>query len=135
MSESVSRCEHALLQTVNLMHLSLRDVIALAPPCVATEEEAATVDRAAIELERQRSQEKERVSRLVQQLDRQFRALEHTIGECLYDVPVDVMDADLDALNSENLMLADQIIAAYDEAAVLTTRIESCVKCSRIPGA
>ncbi len=135
MSESVTRCEVALLQTVHLMHACLRDAIVLAPACTVTAEEALAVDSAAMELERQRAAERQRILLMVRRLDGQFQELAQVIGACLHDVPLAAMDAEIEALNEENLQLADHIMEAYDEAAQLAAKIEERVHTVQVPNA
>ena len=135
MATGVARCEAALAQTVSLMHASLMEAVSRAPPCHVTADEAVAVDRAAVELEKQRNAEFSRIGILVKRLNAQFQFLEQTVLNSLCDAPLHILDGDIEELNGENLTLADQIVSAYDDAAAFATKIELVVQRTRVPEA
>ena len=125
-SQRVKAVEQELTRTVELMHLVLHSVTTLARTFSVSDGDAAALDAAAVQMQNERGAESCRMRCLRHRLQQQMLTLKESI-EALGDVDVDAVESDIAVLNSENLTLGLDIIAAYDEAVRLYSAIESGV--------
>jgi hypothetical protein len=126
MSQFVHGAEVELLRLVVCMHSSLNDITTsdTLHEQRSTEAEAAAVNSLAIELERFRQTERQRVEVIAGSLRQQADHVRAAIHS-LCDLSEDALDAEIRELNHINASMGRRMIQLYDRAAVMAHEIES----------
>ncbi|KAG8345858.1 hypothetical protein TRVL_03303 [Trypanosoma vivax] len=136
MSGVAVEAEAALARCVEAMHDALHMAVFDAlPKSFQVDEEGsggALVDTVAQRLEWEQGTEIQRIDDLVNQLDRNFALLEAAVTR-LPDAPVEMLDSDIAALNTEASLLAQQMIDTYDEAEALSAKLEAEIAAYSVP--
>lgn len=128
MSQFVHGAEVELLRLVVCMHASLQSAAQGDPKHssdgIATEAEAAAVNTLALQLERTRHMERQRLEVIAESLKQQAGNVKSAIYN-LCDEREEDLDADIRELNQQNTALGRRMIQLYDLAAVMAHEIES----------
>ncbi|KAH9586548.1 hypothetical protein LSM04_008917 [Trypanosoma melophagium] len=137
MSRPIVDAEVALSRCIEAMHDALLATVGDALPQSTGSPEATSagcdlVDTAAQRLEWELVVEKQRVGRIVDELDRQFAELERAVS-LLPDVPLALLDRDIALLNTEASSLAQAMVLTYDEAELLAAKLESEIVSQSVP--